>query len=175
MLWMRRTVVFSHGKDSSPHSRKIIALTETARGEGYEVLAVDYRGIDSPKARVTHLVDSCKDVQGDLVLVGSSLGGYVSLVAAPTLHARGVFLMAPAIYFDQLPPLRERSIDCPFTIVHGWRDDVVPYEDSLRLAREYRATLHLVDSDHHLYTHMRMIRYYFEHFLIGLDLPRDLQ
>ncbi|GMU69065.1 MAG: alpha/beta hydrolase [Steroidobacteraceae bacterium] len=171
----RGTVVFSHGLESSPQSRKIIALTATAQGEGYDVLAVDYRGIDSPKERVTRLVDACKDVQGDLVLVGSSLGGYVSLVGAPTLHARGVFLMAPAIYFDQLPPLRERSIDCPFTIVHGWRDDVVPYEDSLRLAREYRATLHLVDSDHHLYTHMRMIRYYFEHFLIGLDLPRDLQ
>lgn len=171
----RGTVVFSHGQDSSPHGRKIIALTETALGESYDVLAVDYRGIDSPKERVTRLVDACKDVKGDLVLVGSSLGGYVSLVAAPTLHVRGVFLMAPAIYFDQLAPLRDRSIDCPFTIVHGWRDDVVPYEDSLRLAREYRATLHLVDSDHHLYTHLRMIRFYFEHFLIGLDLPRDLQ
>lgn len=170
-----RTVVFSHGKDSSPNSRKIIALNETARSEGYETIAVDYRGIDRPRDRITKLVDACKEVKGDLVLVGSSLGGYVSLAAAPTLHARGVFLMAPAVYFDELPPLRDRAIDCPFTIVHGWRDAVVPYEDSLRLAREYRATLHLVDSDHFLHTHLRMIRYYFEHFLIGLDLPHDLQ
>jgi pimeloyl-ACP methyl ester carboxylesterase len=175
MTPMQRTVVFSHGKDSSPYSRKILALAETARREGYEVVSPDYRGIDSPKERLTKLVDSCKDIQGDLVLVGSSLGGYISLAAAPTLHAHGVFLMAPAIYFDQLPPLRDRSIDCPFTIVHGWRDDVVPVEDSLRIAREYRATLHIVDSDHLLHTHLRMIRYYFEHFLIGLDLPRDQQ
>lgn len=171
----RRTVVFSHGKDSSPYSRKIIALTETAKGEGYEVLAVDYRGIDSPRDRVTRLVDACKDVQGELVLVGSSLGAYVSLAAAPTLHARGMFLMAPAVYFEQLPPLRAGAIDCPFTIVHGWQDAVVPVDDSVKLAREYKATLHLVDSDHQLHTHMRMIRHYFEHFLIGLDLPPDLQ
>ena len=120
-------------------------------------------------------MDSCKDIHGDLVLVGSSLGGYISLAAAPTLHTMGVFLMAPAIYFDQLPPLRDRSIDCPFTIVHGWRDNVVPVEDSMKIAREYRATLHIVDSDHLLHTHLRMIRYYFEHFLIGLDLPHDQQ
>ena len=172
---MRGTVVFSHGNDSSPYSRKIMALTDTAQREGYDVLAPDYRGIDSPKARITKLVDSCKDVKGDLVLVGSSLGGYVSLAAAPTLHTHGVFLMAPAIYFDELSPLRDRSIDCSFTIVHGWRDDVVPIEDSLRLAREYHATMHIIDSDHLLHSHLRMIRFYFEHFLIGLDLPRDHQ
>jgi pimeloyl-ACP methyl ester carboxylesterase len=171
----QRTVVFSHGKDSSPHSTKIIALSDTARCEGFECLAVDYRGIDSPDQRVTKLVDACKEIRGELVLVGSSLGGYISLVAAPTLHARGIFLMAPAVYFDQLRPLRERSIDCPFTIVHGWRDTVVPLEDSVRLAREYGATLHLVDSDHSLHSFMRTIRFYFEHFLIALDSPRHQQ
>ncbi len=44
------------------------------------------------------LQEFCRDFTGHLVLVGSSLGGYVSLAAAPTLHAKGVFLMAPAIY-----------------------------------------------------------------------------
>lgn len=171
----RRTVVFSHGKDSSPHSRKIIALTETAKSEGYDVLAVDYRGIDSPSERVTRLVDACKEVQGDLVLVGSSLGAYVSLAAAPTLRPLAMFLMAPAVYFEQLPPLRAGSIDCPFTIVHGWQDSIVPVDDSVRLAREYKATLHLVDGDHQLHSHLRTIGFYFEHFLIGLDLPPDLQ
>jgi len=172
---MTRTVVFSHGRDSSPDSSKILALKETARVEGYDSLAVDYRGIDSPRDRVTRLVDACKDVKGDLVLVGSSLGGYVSLVAASTLHARGIFLMAPAVYFDELPPIRKGSIDYPFTIVHGWNDDVVPLEHSLRLAREFRSTLHIVDSDHRLHSHLRMIRFYFEHFLIALDAPRDQQ
>ena len=60
--------------------------------------SVDYRGIDDPLQRVARLVEACQGLSGDLVLVGSSLGGYVALAAAALLHARGVFLMAPAIY-----------------------------------------------------------------------------
>jgi hypothetical protein len=35
-------------------------------------------------------------------------------------------------------------------IVHGWRDDVVPVENSIRYARESRASLHILDGDHRL-------------------------
>ena len=45
--------------------------------------------------------------------------------------------MAPALYLEGLPPLRERVLDCPAAIVHGWRDEVVPVEHSIRFAREY--------------------------------------
>ena len=66
-----RYVVFSHGKDAGPWGVKITALAGNARSEGYEVESVDYRGIDSPKDRIAKLVDFCKELQGDLVLVGS--------------------------------------------------------------------------------------------------------
>ena len=92
-----RYVVFSHGKDAGPWGVKITALAGNARSEGYEVESVDYRGIDDPRARVNKLVEFCKELKGDLVLCGSSLGGYVSVAAASLLHARGVFLMAPAL------------------------------------------------------------------------------
>src|SRR5690606_4189364 len=39
-------VVFSHGLDGSPFGTKIRALYEIAEAEGYEVAAVDYRGVD---------------------------------------------------------------------------------------------------------------------------------
>ncbi len=170
----KRYVVFSHGKDSGPWGTKITALAETARAEGYEVESVDYRGIDSPTDRVTRLADFCKDLHGELVLVGSSLGGFVSVAAAPTLHARGVFLMAPALYMPGLPPLRPRMLDCPATLVHGWRDEIVPCDDSVRFARENRSQLHLLDSDHQLHDQLRLIKYLFEYFLIALDLPPAL-
>ncbi|HEY8508224.1 MAG TPA: alpha/beta hydrolase [Steroidobacteraceae bacterium] len=169
----RRYVVFSHGQESGPWGRKISSLAEVARSEGYEAESVDYRGIDSPRARMTRLVDFCKELQGDLVLVGSSLGGYVSVASAALLHARGVFLMAPALYMEGLPELRPGVLDCPVTLVHGWRDDVVPWEHSVRFAREYGAALHLLDSDHRLHNQIRVIRYLFEYFLIALDLPED--
>lgn len=87
---MRGTVVFSHGKDSTPYSRKIIALSDTAQREGYDVLAPDYRGIDSPKARITKLVDSCKDVRSDLVLVWLEPRWLCLARCAHAAHARRV-------------------------------------------------------------------------------------
>jgi pimeloyl-ACP methyl ester carboxylesterase len=168
-----RYVVFSHGKDSAPWGTKITALAEVARAEGYAVESVDYRGIDTPRGRVDKLIEVCKQLSGDLVLVGSSLGGYVTVAAASMLHARGAFLMAPALYVDGLPPLRERILDCPASIVHGWLDVTIPVEHSVRFAREYGAALHLVQDDHQLHGALRMIKYLFEYFLIDLDLPSE--
>jgi len=166
-----RHVVFSHGQESGPWGRKISALAEVARSEGYDTHSVDYRGIDEPRARVARLVDFCKELTGDLVLVGSSLGGYVAVTSASLLHARGVFLLAPALYLEGLPELRASVLDCPAAVVHGWRDEVVPFEHSMRFAQAYRATLHLVESDHRLHNQIRVIKYLFEYFLIALDLP----
>ena len=166
-----RHVVFSHGKESGPWGKKISSLAEVARSEGYEAHSVDYRGLDDPRQRVAKLVEFCKELSGDLVLVGSSLGGYVAVASASLLHARGVFLMAPALYVPGLPELREGGLDCPATVVHGWRDDVVPFEHSVRFARATRAALHLLESDHNLHNQIRVIQYLFEYFLIALDLP----
>jgi pimeloyl-ACP methyl ester carboxylesterase len=165
-----RYVVFSHGQDGGPWGRKTTVLADTARAEGFEPESVDYRGIESPQARLAHLMEFCKDLQGELVLVGSSIGAYVSVAAASHLHARGVFLMAPAIYAEGLPPLRKGVLDCPTMVVHGWRDEVVPYEDSARFARDYGASLHLLHDDHRLHNQLNMIRYLFEYFLISLDM-----
>jgi len=166
-----RYVVFSHGQEGAPWGRKITALADTARSEGYQPESVDYRGIDGPRERIARLMEFCQSLEGDLVLVGSSIGGYVSVAAASLLHARGVFLLAPALYSEGLPQLRKGALDCPTTLVHGWRDEVVPYEQSVRFAKLYAASLHLLDDDHRLHAQLRVIRYLFEYFLIALDLP----
>jgi pimeloyl-ACP methyl ester carboxylesterase len=165
-----RYVIFSHGKDGEPWSRKISGMSEIARAEGYRADSLDYRGLDTPRERITKLVEHCQKLPGELVLVGSSLGGYIAAAAASLLHARGLFLLAPALLLDELPPLRKGLIDCPTTIVHGWRDTVVPPEQSVEFARQYRATLHLLDSDHRMYDQLQTINYYFENFLIAIDL-----
>ena len=35
-------------------------------------------------------------------------------------------------------------------IVHGWRDQIVPVDHSIRWAREHRAALHILDAEHRL-------------------------
>jgi pimeloyl-ACP methyl ester carboxylesterase len=163
---VRGHVVFSHGSDGTPFGTKIRALYEIGESEGYEVAAVDYRGVDDPAGRVQMLQEFCRDLSSHLVLVGSSLGGYVSLAAAPTLHAKGVFLMAPALYMPGIPELARGLPDCPITLVHGWRDEVIPYEQSMRFAKENRLALHLVESDHRLHSAIPFLRFLFQYLLI---------
>ena len=166
---MSRYVVFSHGQESGPWGAKISALAGIARAEGYEVESVDYRGLDDAQERVTRLLAYCREFQGRLVLVGSSMGGHVSTAGSRLLRAAGLFLLAPAFYMPGFEELTPQPAACPITIVHGWRDDVVPVEHSIRYAREHGATLHILDTDHRMQDQVRQIGYYFEYFLVSLD------
>jgi alpha/beta superfamily hydrolase len=145
-----RTVAFSHGKESGPWGSKIMAMAAAVRDLNIAVESVDYRGIDDPAARVAKLVDTASTLQGPLVLVGSSMGGHVSAAAAPRVRARGLFLLAPAFYMPGFEAYTPQDVSCPTVIVHGWRDDVVPVDNSIRWARQHRAALHILESNHRL-------------------------
>lgn len=101
-------------------------------------------------ARVTRLIESAASIGGRVVLVGSSMGGHVAAAAARRTGARGLFLLAPAFYMPGFEAHTPQDVDCPVCIVHGWRDEIVPVDNSIRWAREHRAALHVVDSDHRL-------------------------
>ena len=166
---MSRYVVFSHGKESGPWGTKISALAEIARAEGWQPESVDYRGIDDPQERVTRLLAYTREFQGRMVLVGSSMGGHVCTAGSRLLRAAGLFLMAPAFYMPGYEELTPVPPSCPISIVHGWRDDVVPVDNSIRFARQYNAALHLLDSDHRMQDRVSEIGNLFEYFLINLD------
>jgi hypothetical protein len=163
-----RHVVFSHGQESGPWGRKISALAEVVRACGFTAHSVDYRGIQEPGRRIAKLIGYCQELPGERVLAGSSVGGYVSVGAAPALHPLGVFVIAPALYLPPLPPLPQEPLGCPVTVVHGFRDDIVPYEDSVRFAKLQRATLLLLEGDHLLHEQLPDIAHLFERFLTGL-------
>ena len=42
------------------------------------------------------------------------------------------------------------SVSVPFEIVHGWHDDVVPVENSIRFAQSEHANLHILNGNHGL-------------------------
>jgi len=162
-------IVFSHGQDGEPWGSKIVAMAEVARNAGYQAESVDYRGIADPAARVEKLMAFCKTFPTLPVLVGSSLGGHVATAVSKSVHARGLFLLAPAFYmpgFEQHTPL---PASCPITIVHGWNDDVVPVDNSIRYAREHRARLHVIDSDHRMTANINDITQYLAQFLAQLN------
>ena len=144
------TVVFSHGKESGPWGSKITAMAAAVHDLKIGVESIDYRGIDDPAARVAKLLDTAVSLLAPLVLVGSSMGGHVSAAAATRAKARGLFLLAPAFYMPGFEAYTPEDVSCPTVIVHGWRDDIVPVDNSIRWAREHGAALHVLDSDHRL-------------------------
>jgi alpha-beta hydrolase superfamily lysophospholipase len=144
------TVVFSHGKESGPWGSKITAMAAVVGELGLAVESVDYRGLDDPRDRIRKLIGRGKELEHPLVLVGSSMGGYVSAAAASELGPRGLFLLAPAFYMAGYEEYTPQDVACPTAITHGWHDAIVPVENSIRWAREHRAALHLLDSDHRL-------------------------
>ena len=164
-------VVFSHGKESGPEGSKIQALMELARARGYEATSLDYRDLpNEPEQRVERLVAFLEGLSGPVgpvVLVGSSMGGYVSLVAAGRLAVHGLFLLAPALYLDGYAVQDYQPRTTNIAIVHGWDDDIIPYHNSLRFAAQHRASLHLIDGNHRLNTSLPQVCGLFAAFLEG--------
>lgn len=168
---MRRTVntvVFSHGKESGPWGTKILGMAAVARDLNLGVESVDYRGMADPGQRVEKLVQVGGELKGPLVLIGSSMGGHVAAAAAARLAPRALFLLAPAFYIPGFEEYTPQHIAAPTAIVHGWRDDVVPVENSIRWAREHQATLHVLDSDHRMEDQIGPICILLRAFLVSL-------
>lgn len=158
-------VHFIHGKESGPWGLKIQRLAKIADVQNYEVASLDYADLADADKRVERLLDA-NPVSENLILVGSSMGGYVATIASQQLVPKGLFLMAPAF---SLPGYYEESYPTPkaekITIVHGWRDDIIAPSSSFRFAELYRAQLHLINGDHRLHDAIEVIEALFKLFL----------
>ncbi|MES1951178.1 hypothetical protein S4A8_09975 [Salinisphaera sp. S4-8] len=141
-------VVFAHGKESGPWGSKIQHLATIAQARGFAVESLDYSALMDPLARVRRLIEHAPSGQ-PLVLVGSSMGGYVSAMACEALAPNALLLMAPALYLDAYPG---DPAHCPADtiVVHGWDDDIVPLASGYNFARARRAALHVVADGHRL-------------------------
>ena len=159
------TVVFSHGQESGPWGTKIRSMAERAKSLGCSVESIDYQGIADPSERVLKLVSECRDIDDRLILVGSSMGGHVATAAAEELRAVGLFVLAPAYYMPGYEALTPAPPSLPICLVHGWHDDIVPVENSIRFAQSCSATLHLVDGDHRLTANIDEINEYLSFFI----------
>lgn len=159
------SVIFSHGQESGPWGSKIRAMAELAKSLGCAVDSIDYQGIADPSERVRKLIAEARDIDDRLILVGSSMGGHVATAAANRLNAAGLFVLAPAYFMAGYEELAPEPPTMPICIVHGWRDDIVPVENSIRFAQQCCATLHIVDGDHRLTANIDEINAYLKIFL----------
>lgn len=144
-------IIFSHGKESGPNGSKITRMMKHAQSlcDCY-VHSIDYQDLKSPDDRVTRLIEYLTTLKGDIILVGSSMGGYVSTVASSKKSVQGLMLLAPAFYLEGYDVSDIKSSCKNITIIHGWNDDIVPYKNSVKFAHQHKAKLVLVDDGHRL-------------------------
>jgi len=158
-------VYFSHGKESGPWGTKIKRLAVIAKELGCDVDSIDYTDTMDPDLRVERLMTALNKEEDDFILAGSSMGGYVSLVASQSVDAKAVFLMAPALYMPTFKKQQYRSNSPHIEIVHGWSDEVILAEHSIKYARDADCTLHLISGDHSLNDSIEVVANLFERFL----------
>lgn len=177
-------VVCSHGLLSAKESPKFIAMCESLVGAGFCALRFDFSGCgQSPRRNAMSLVEARRrDLwaaiafaleqpwsDGPLGLFGSSLGGFLSFLAAnehPELIGAVASWSAP---FKILPKrVEELSSVCPegfgsptslagldrvgrALLVHGQSDELVPWTDPLRIytrLKDPKKLLLLATADH---------------------------
>jgi dipeptidyl aminopeptidase/acylaminoacyl peptidase len=185
-------LIASHGLQSSKNSEKYIALGEKLAGEGMAMLRFDFRGVgesegrmedDTVSRRIVDLgsaigfVRSHPGVGNRIGLVGSSLGGYVTLIrgsmekkiSAIAIWATPFHLddlgskkgseehpLPGEAFFKDLPkhrllPLLPKVSDC--LLIHGEKDEVVPVDQAWEIFHSLGAPkeIHVIEgADHRL-------------------------
>ena len=168
---MRGTILLSHGSDSGPDATKVSALAALAEARGWRTHRLDYREDDirghaasvAPRlARLRAAIEAC---EAPPVLVGSSMGAFVSALASLEHPVAGLFLLATpeAIPgFDIALDLRQ---DVPTLLIHGWGDELCPLDDIYAFAGRRQLPLLALDDDHRLGGSLAVIERQFALFL----------
>ena len=166
------TLVFLPGYASDMEGAKALALDAFAEARGLAMLRFDYSGTGSSKGRFEDgTLDQWLDealamvdelTEGPLLLIGSSMGGWIALHLAQRRPDRVQALVgiATAPDFtdwglqrdggDLTPAFRESgqkmlllggdiAVDCPVRLVHGEADGEVPLDIAFRTKRALRS------------------------------------
>lgn len=159
-------IVFNHGKESGPDGSKIRTLSGQAEALGHTTDSLDYTDLpDDPEARVDRLATYLRAREEPVVAVGSSMGSYVAAVASMRVPVRGLFLLAPAFYLEGFAVQDYQLRADAITLVHGWSDEIIPFQHSVYFGEHHGAEVHLLPGDHRLKDAMPRIQPLFDDFL----------
>jgi alpha/beta superfamily hydrolase len=158
-------IYFSHGKESGPKGSKIQKMSALSESMDFSTFSVDYRGMTDPDKRVDKLTNLLNEEKEDYILVGSSMGGYVSAVAAQKTKPKAMFLLAPAFFLSAYGVQKYTSCPTNTSIVHGWSDEIIPFKHSIDFASEFNCSLHLIPGDHRLVSSLQEVMDLYRNFL----------
>ena len=159
-----KQIILSHGSESGPNATKITRLDEIASARGNQCQRPDYGTKAGASERIEKLLTLCAQSNANRLLVGSSMGAYISAMASLQVDVAGLFLLAPPIFFRGIEPAMRLRCG-KVTIIHGWNDELIDPSEVIGFARAYGAKLILVNDDHRLKNSMAAIEHEFALFL----------
>ncbi len=161
----KATIIWCHGSLSQPWGTKSETLADVAKAARVPMEALDFQDLDNPDERVERLALKLAELDGPVILAGSSMGGYVATAVAKYTEVAGLFLLAPALYLPGYDLHVFSNLPKAVSVVHGWNDDVVPVENSIRFAKQHMADLHILPDEHRLSESVEAIGFLFQDFL----------
>ncbi|MFT4047467.1 MAG: hypothetical protein QM661_12325 [Solimonas sp.] len=134
-------------------------LASCAQKAGLYALRFNFRGVGRSEGRHDEGRGETDDTvflagwlrerlpRGPLLLAGFSFGAWVSVAAAARVRPTAQVSIAPpfAKYFGDAPPPPRPP--CPWLVVHGRDDEVVPYEETVIALKTYDPPPQLVTLD----------------------------
>ncbi len=173
---MHGHIILSHGSGSSPDATKVSALAEQAQTWGWNTQRPDFREDDvlgfasSVKPRLHRLRRAIDASPVPPVLVGSSMGAFVSGLVSLDVPVAALFLLATPAVISGYPQPFDLCADVSAWFIHGWRDEVCPYAAVQALAASHRLPLLMLDDDHRMGSSLDVMiaqfRFFLEH-LVG--------
>jgi predicted alpha/beta-hydrolase family hydrolase len=168
---MRGQIILSHGSDSAPDATKVSLLAAQAEALGWHTQRPDYRDDDarghagSVAPRIARLRATIEALPTPPLLVGSSMGAFVSGLASRDVPVLGLLLLATPGTIPGYARSFELRHGVPTVLVHGWRDDVCPPDGVQAFAARHRLPLLMLDDDHRLAASMDQISLQFRRLL----------
>lgn len=160
---MRGHIILSHGSGSSPDATKVSALAALAESLGWATQRPDYgaddaRGnTDCVAPRIARLRATIKALDEPPLLVGSSMGAFVSGLVSLDVPVAGLLLLATPIDIPGYARTFDLRPGVPTVLIHGWRDEICPLAGVYDFASQRKLSLLLVDDDHRLGSSMATI------------------
>ena len=168
---MRGQIILSHGSDSSPDATKVSMLATLAESLGWRTQRPDYRAadvrghLDSVAPRIARLRATIEALDEPPLLVGSSMGAFVSGLVSLDVPVAGLLLLATPSEIPGYPRKFDLRTKGPTLLIHGWRDEVCPLAGVHAFAAHRRLPLLVLDDDHRLGSSMDTIAAQFLHLL----------
>lgn len=160
-------IIYSHGKFSGPAGNKAQLIRKLADRANMSFVPIDYTGMLNPDQRVSKLLDSYNEMpERQTILIGSSMGAYVSIVGSFFIKPLGIFAISPAIGLNGYLIKNPTPNALHKAIIHGSNDELISQEIVKKYASEHHFHLDLIDGNHSLKEHLAAIENSLKTFLV---------